>query len=70
MTAEERWQLLLAASKRVLLALRQGRNPTFSQLDKLDAAIESLEAEKICGHLLREECDCYETEQSRGRAIR
>lgn len=49
---------LLRTAKVVLLAFRAGRNPTFEQLDKLEAAIEGCEAMKICGHLLDEDCEC------------
>lgn len=51
---------MLRTAKAVLLAFRAGRNPTFEQLDKLEAAIDGCEAMKICGHLLDEDCLCGE----------
>lgn len=60
MTTEERWEFLRLASKRVLDAFKAGRNPTFEQINKLEAAIECIDGLKICGHRLIEECDCAE----------
>lgn len=60
MTTEERWEFLLKTAKNVLSAFRDGRNPTFEQLEKLESAIESVDGEKICGHRYIEECDCFE----------
>lgn len=57
---QARWDSLLLTSKRVLEAFRNGRNPTFEQLDKLEAAIEGIEVQKICGHRVIEECECEE----------
>jgi hypothetical protein len=59
MTTEERWEFLRIASKRVLLAFREGHNPSGEQLDKLEAAIESVELQRICGHRYVDgECEC------------
>ena len=58
MTDEERWEFLLVSSKRVLKAFREGRNPSFRQLDKLQAAIDSIDSLKICRHRMIEDCDC------------
>ena len=60
MNTEQRWEFLLVSAKRVHEAFRDGRNPTFAQLDKLDSAIQAIEAQKICGHRLVDECDCAE----------
>jgi hypothetical protein len=61
MTVEDRWNSLRIASKRVLQAFRDGGNPTFEQLDKLESAIEAVEFQRICGHRYVDgECDCGE----------
>lgn len=62
MNTEQRWEFLLATAKQVHQAFRDGHNPTFSQLDKLDSAIQAIETQKICGHRLIDECDCVEQE--------
>lgn len=61
MSREERWEFLLIAAKRVLLALRRGHNPTFEQLDKLENAVASIDSLKICGHRQIEDCECLKT---------
>jgi len=58
MNTEEKWEFLLLTSGRVLKAFRDGRNPSFEQLDKLEAAIYSIEAQKLCGHRVIDECEC------------
>lgn len=60
MNTEQRWEFLLVAAKCVHQAFRDGRNPTFEQLEKLDSAIQGIETMKICGHRLVDECDCAE----------
>lgn len=60
MNTERRWKFLLVAAKRVSQAFRDGRNPTFDQIQKLESAIESIDTLKICGHRLIDECDCAE----------
>lgn len=50
---------LAIAARRVLNALKNGRNPTFEQLGRLEATLYPFEAMKICGHPLLEDCDCY-----------
>ena len=60
MNTEQRWEFLLVAAKRVHEAFLDGRNPTFSQIDKLGSAIQAVATQKICGHRLVDECDCAE----------
>ena len=60
MNTEQRWEFLLVAAKRVHQAFRDGRNPTFEQIEKLDSAIQAVETMKVCGHRLVDECDCAE----------
>lgn len=49
---------LVQSSQRVLKAFREGRNPTFGQLDAMESAIEPFVVLKICGHRIMEECSC------------
>lgn len=58
MTTEQKWEFLLCSAEHVACAFQEGRNPTFDQLEKLNAAIEAVKAMKVCGHRIIEECDC------------
>lgn len=60
MNHENEVNALVETSKRVLKAFREGRNPTFDQLDRMEAAIEPFVVLKRCGHLIVEECSCYD----------
>lgn len=53
-------EVLLVRAANVHLAFTEGRNPTCEQIRLLGAAIESLRAQKICGHRCIEDCDCVE----------
>ena len=70
MTDEEkdrRVAVLLLASRAVLDMLRSGHQPTEGQLNHLDGAILDLTAEKLCGHVITEDCYCEVWENSRHR---
>ena len=56
---------LVITSQRVLKAFREGRNPTFDQLEKLEGALFPFLNYKICGHNLLESCDCEELNNAR-----
>ena len=60
MNTQQRWEFLLITARHVYQAFRDGHNPTFDQLHKLESAIQSIETMKICGHRLVDECDCAE----------
>lgn len=50
---------LAVASSRVLDNFHAGQNPTFQQLERLECALAPFVMEKICGHAVLEDCDCY-----------
>lgn len=61
MSPENRWDALLKTSKVVLAAFTSGRNPTFQQVERLQGAVDGVEAERICGHrFIDGPCDCEE----------
>lgn len=57
---EQRANALAVASQRVLQAFKDGRNPTFEQIDRLEASLFPWNEELICGHKIIEECECSE----------
>ena len=66
MTPDQKLDFLLISSKRILAAFQAGHNPTEDQLHKLECAIMAYEFMLLCGHQLREECDCAEEGQLTG----
>lgn len=49
---------LVRSANAVLLAFRDGHNPTFDQLEHLEGALHPFVTEKLCGHVIAEDCDC------------
>lgn len=62
---ERRVAALVAASQTVLSMFRGGHHPTERQLHALDGAIEGLTALKVCGHVVTEDCYCFEVPDER-----
>lgn len=60
MENEEEVKALVRASGRVLRSFRDGRSPTFEQLDWLEAAISVFTDFKTCGHTIFDQCNCEE----------
>jgi len=57
---DRRVEALIDASKRVLDMFRDGYAPTEAQLNRLDGAICGLTTLKVCGHVITEDCYCYD----------
>ncbi len=53
---------LFNAATAVNQMLRSGRNPTFQQMERLDAALQACVAEKLCGCLKDDLCICDDEE--------
>lgn len=61
---DRRVMVLTRASRIVLEMFRAGHHPTERQLNHLDGAIMGLTAQKVCGHVITEECDCCSDAQN------
>lgn len=58
---DARSEYLLKKTKFILETFRSGRNPTFVELDALEAAIAGCEQTMVCEHRWDEGCTCFTT---------
>lgn len=50
---------LTQTSRRVLDTFRAGYQPSFELLERLERDLAPFEHEKICGHGVLKDCDCF-----------
>lgn len=58
---DDRTWALVKAARNVLEMFQSGHHPTFTQLERLENALEPWTVYLTCGHVVADDCSCEES---------